>query len=146
MNLNMKDTSRDYCKPTLQAGDVAVIPDATGYNRHFCMVLFDPFGPEQNTVLANLTQLNTKSDAGSDKTVILRPGHHDYIAKPSVVFYKKARIVKASVAQKLFADHGEGHDRLVPYVLKRVQKGFFDSPFTSDKLKEICREAGLDCL
>ena len=142
MNSNTTVTASDSSKHTLQAGDTAVIPDDFGYNKHLYLVLFDPFGPEQNTVIVNITKLNPRSDT----TVILRPGHHNYIVKPSAVFYKRARILKVSDLQEMFEQEGEIQDRLKPYVLKMAQKGLFRSKFTNEKLKRICREERLDCL
>ena len=137
---HLKSVSGKPCRFELQEGDAVLIPDHQGFNEHLHFILFSFDGTDERMfVTANLTD----RDSGIDNTVVLRPGDHPFIRKLSVIFYKKSQIWKEVDLKKVFVWSGR-QDSLRRHVLKRVQKGFFDSLHTPRNLKTICRAEYLE--
>jgi len=83
-------------------------------------------------IVVNLTTLR----AGSDTTVILKRGDHDFIEHETVVFYLDAQWVPA-VALEAAVNQRAGR-RLAPFradVLERICAGLLVSKFTPKQIK-----------
>lgn len=78
-------------------------------------------------LMVNLTTL--RFDA--DQTVILQPGEHPFIGKPSSVYYTGARIVSAAIlSNAVSAGRAMPQNPVSPAVLKEIRAGFRCSDHT----------------
>jgi len=102
---------------------------------HLYVVVTPPEGSPPRAVIVNLTSQRPNSDT----TVILHPGDHPFIDRPTVVNYKQARCasiewLKREIDGKIaWADFPFELD-----VLKRIQDGILQSPFTPRGIKKYC--------
>ena len=78
----------------------------------------------------------------SDKTLVIQPGEHRFVGRPTVVFYSDARFVKLAFLQAAVNQGiANQHDPLDPALLRRVQAGLLASPLTPAKIKTAFTQA-----
>lgn len=116
-------------------GDTAILPDGSG-GKHLNIVLCDPVGLEDKTILVNVISRRERYDS----TTILEPGDHPFIVRPSVVFYANAALVMMRVVEDLFSKNHR-MESLRPEVLDRVLKGLENSPETPPEVLKLYQES-----
>ena len=122
----------------LALGDTVLLPKP-GQDKPHLWVLLTAVNPETgDAIIVNLTTERPHSD----KTVVVQPGEHRFVDRPTVVFYADARFVNlvlldAAVQQGIATQH----DALSPALLKRVQAGLLTSALTPTKIKTAFAQA-----
>lgn len=117
----------------IEAGDCFHLSNG---GKHLWVALSDPFGDPPGIILVNFTdERNTP-----DKTVVLNDGH-SYITKPTAVNYPMIRAVDArKLSAAVDADISIRHRHsCASDLLAKIRKGVFDSPFTPNKYKKLCK-------
>lgn len=122
----------------LALGDTVLLPKP-GHDKRHLWVLVTGVNPQTGeAIIVNFTTERPHSD----KTVVIQPGEHPFVDRPTVVFYADARF--ASLAH-LDAAIQQGiatrHDPLTPALLKRVQAGLLASTLTPTKIKTAFAQA-----
>jgi len=102
---------------------------------HLWVVVTEPVGDPTQVVIVNLTTAR----GGSDSTVILEPGEHPFVSRPTSVRYSDARLANVTTLQALAGGPGDTHQDFATEVLGRIRQGLLDSPFTPEWLKGFCR-------
>ena len=122
----------------LALGDTVLLPKP-GQGKPHLWVLLTAVNPETgDAIIVNFTTERPHSD----KTVVIQPGEHRFVDRPTVVFYADARFVNlihldAAVQQGI----ATRHDALTPALLKRVQAGLLASTLTPTKIKTAFAQA-----
>lgn len=83
----------------------------------------------------------TDADNVFDTTVILQPGEHPYIHKPSAVFYQKAKISSMKLIKDAidsFTTPVSSHADCSQDLLAKVQAGVLASDHTPQKVQVFC--------
>jgi len=122
----------------LALGSTVLIPKP-GQDKSHLWVIVTAVNPQNGEVIiVNFTSQRPHSD----KTLVIQPGEHRFVGRPTVVFYSDARFVKlafleAAVNQGI----ANQHDPLDPALLRRVQAGLLASPLTPAKIKTAFTQA-----
>jgi hypothetical protein len=108
---------------------------------HLYVVVTPPVGTPPLAVVVNLTSQR----AHSDTTVILQEGDHPFLKDPTAVNYKYARLLSIEWLKKeIDAKIAWADVPFKPDVLKRIQDGVLQSPFTPHNIKKhFARAIGL---
>lgn len=105
---------------------------------HLWIAVTDPAGDPPETVIVNIT---TRGPSPTDTTVVIEPGDHAYISRPSVVYYKDAQLADA---EAFYLSSRQRAHRAFPNcpedTLRRIQDGLLASPHTPNKVKRYCRD------
>jgi len=122
----------------LALGDTVLIPKP-GQDKSHLWVLVTAVNPQSGEVII----LNfTTERPHSDKTLVIQPGEHRFVGRPTVVFYSDARFTQlASLHAAVNQGIANQHDPLDPALLARVQAGLLASPLTPDKIKTAFTQA-----
>lgn len=92
-------------------------------------------GPPERAVTVNIT---TKRQ-GSDLTVTLKSGDHDFIKHDTVVNYSDARtFAKTDLIDRIEKRLFEQRNPFDQEILGAIQEGLFASPFTPKNIKNSC--------
>ena len=122
----------------LALGDTVLIPKP-GQDKSHLWVVVTAVNPQSGEVI--IVNFTTERPH-SDKTLVIQPGEHRFVDRPTVVFYSDARFTQLA---KLEAAVNQGianqHDPLDPALLKRVQAGLLASPRTPAKIKTAFTQA-----
>ena len=104
---------------------------------HMYFVLSEP-DIEDMVLVVNITDIKN-SPANSDLSCVLNIGDHPHITKQSVVYYKKAREMRASVILKQLQikDLSQIED-LPVQTLQKMQDGAKKSKLLPKKFKKYC--------
>jgi len=127
----------------LTIGDTVMLPKP-GYEKEHLWALITAPDPETgDAIMVNLTTQRPHSDT----TTIIQPGEHEFVDRPTVVFYADARMVDVKILEEgLRQGLVRQHAALSAKLLQRIQDGLIASRFTPDKIKEafeVAREKGL---
>jgi mRNA-degrading endonuclease toxin of MazEF toxin-antitoxin module len=108
---------------------------------HLYVVVTPPVGTPPLAVIVNLTSQR----AHSDTTLTLHPGDHPFITNPTAVNYMHARLLSIEWLKKeIDAKMAWADFPFEPEVLKRIQDGVLQSPFTPHNIKQhFVRAMGL---
>jgi hypothetical protein len=91
---------------------------------------------EQRVALVNLTT-HGRSSACGNHCVIIAPGEHPYVTRPSCVYYRGAYL---NPNQPLDDAKASGnlnqHEPFQPDLLLRIQRGALNSRFTVDEVRD----------
>jgi hypothetical protein len=123
----------------LHCGDTVEMPKSEWATPHLWVIITEPVPETGLAVIVNVTT----PQAHSDKTVILCRADHPYLKHDSVVLYADARIVDVRLIEAGIADAHRTIRQFAPCsaaILKRIQDGVGDSPFTSEKVYNFCIE------
>lgn len=98
------------------------------------MVISDPEKDPSQIVLVNFT----KWQNNHDKTCVVQPGEHPYVAVRSIVYYP-APLVKTLKNLQQSEAYGllKYHTDLSPELLKKIQLGAIKSPFLPLKARAV---------
>ena len=122
----------------LALGDTVLIPKP-GQDKSHLWALVTAGNPQSGEVI--IVNFTTERPH-SDKTVVIQPGEHRFVDRPTVVFYSDARFTAlASLEAAVNQGIANQHDRLNPALLKRVQAGLLASPLTPMKIKAAFTQA-----
>jgi len=122
----------------LALGDTVLLPKP-GQDKAHLWVLVTAVNPQTgDAIIVNFTTERPHSD----KTVVIQPGEHPFVDRPTVVFFADTRfaslaLLEAAVNQGIASQH----DPLDPALLKRVQAGLLASPLTPTKIKTAFTQA-----
>jgi hypothetical protein len=120
--------------PDVISPAVQIDPSAT-LNWHLWIVLTEPQPPDHQCVIVSVTKFRD----GADLTVVLAPGDHPFIKQASIIRYSDALIVDARrLDAELATRRAKQRDGCPPDVLRRIQKGIYNSPFTPKKVISFC--------
>jgi hypothetical protein len=116
----------------LAVGDTVLIPKP-GHDKCHLWVLVTAENPATGEVI--IVNFTTERPH-SDRTGVINPGEPRFVGRPTVVFYADARFaplaaLEAAVNQGI----ARQHDPLEPALLKRVQDGLLNSPWTPARIK-----------
>ena len=122
----------------LALGDTVLLPKP-GHDKPHLWVLVSGVNPQSGEVI--IVNFTTERPH-SDKTVVIQPGEHRFVDRPTVVFYSDARFttlaaLNAAVNQGVATQH----DPLSRALLNRVQAGLLASPLTPTKIKTAFTQA-----
>ncbi len=127
----------------LALGDTVLIPKP-GQDKSHLWVLLTAVDPQSGEVI--IVNFTTERPH-SDKTVLIQPGEHRFVDRPTVVFYSDARFTKlAALEAAVNQGIANQHDPLDPALLKRVQAGLLQSPLASGKIRTaftVAQQQGL---
>ncbi len=116
----------------LAVGDTVLLPKP-GQDKCHLWVLVTAGNPATGEVI--IVNLTTERPH-SDKTVVIKPGEHRFVGRPTVVFYADARLVPlAALEAAVNQGIARQHDPLEPALLQRVQDGLLNSPLTPGRIK-----------
>ncbi len=134
-------TSLAHIDPMLALGDTILLPKPGQETSHL-WVLVSSINPQNGEVIiVNFTTERPHSDT----TVVIQPGEHRFVDRPTVVFYSDARFAKlAAIESAVIQGIANRHDPLTPALLKRVQDGLLMSPLTPAKVKTAFIQAQQD--
>lgn len=116
----------------LGLGDTVILPKPGLEKEHLWVLITTP---DLNgiAIMVNLTTQRPHSD----KTVILQPGDHPFIDRPTVVFYADARFVEVALLESCISKGlGRNHSQMAAVVLQKIQNGLFASKLTPQKIKD----------
>lgn len=72
--------------------------------------------------------------------MVLRPTHHPFIDRETVVNYGQAKKVAVDVLTERLEDNiAEAHDPFSDNVLEMIQRGILESKRTPREIKQYCR-------
>jgi hypothetical protein len=115
----------------LGLGDTIILPKP-GLEKEHLWVLVTAPDSNGTVIMVNLTTQRPHSDT----TVILQPGEHPFIDRPTVVFYADARFVEAALLESCVSKGiGRNHSQIEKAVLQKIQNGLLISPLTPQKIK-----------
>jgi len=104
---------------------------------HLYVVVTPPDGNPPQVVIVNLTSKRRHSDT----TVVLRPTHHPFLDRETVVNFNKARIVRVETLMHRIEDGiAEAREAFSEDVLKVIQKGVLQSKRTPLHIQKYCRK------
>lgn len=98
------------------------------------MIISEPFGSPEKVIAVPFSS----KKPGSDITVELSPGDHDFINKQTVLNFAFAREwlierIMTRISERDF----EPRESLQEDVVKKIRQGLMDSPFTPRDIKKI---------
>lgn len=97
------------------------------------MLITKPDPQTNEAIMVNVTTQRPHSET----TVILKPGDHPFVQKPSVIFYADARKVDVQLLDEaLRRGSFRAHATFQSAVLKRIQDGLLQSSLTPKKIKD----------
>ena len=122
----------------LALDDTVLIPKP-GQDKSHLWVLVTAVNPQSGEVIiVNFTTQRPHSD----KTLVIQPGEHRFVDRPTVVFYADARFTQlASLDAAVNQGIANQHDPLAPALLALVQAGLMASPLTPAKIKAAFTQA-----
>jgi len=122
----------------LALGDTVLLPKP-GQNKSHLWVLVTAVNPQTGeAIIVNFTTERPHSD----KTVVIQPGEHAFVDRPTVVFYADARFVNLALLDTAVQQGiATQHNPLTPVLLKRVQAGLLASTLTPTKIKTAFTQA-----
>jgi hypothetical protein len=122
----------------LALGDTVLIPKP-GQDTSHLWVLVTAVNPQSGEVIiVNFTTARPHSD----RTVVLQPGEHRFVDRPTVVFYSDARFTRlAALDAAINQGIANPHDPLSRALLNRIQAGLLASPLTPAKIKTAFTQA-----
>lgn len=124
-------------------GDTFLLPKPGQDISHLWIVLTHPIPPAADVILVNITTQRPHSDT----TVIIQGGELPFVKRPSVVFYADARMVSATkIEEAIQYGLAVRRESFTEPVLRRIQKGLLDSPFSPQKVKRafsLAQQQGL---
>lgn len=106
-------------------------------SNHLWVVITEPFDSPPKVIIVNLT---TKR-LGSDETVILDIGEHNFIKHLTVISYSDAVMYPIDhIVNCVNGGSFKQSDSFSLEVLTKIQQGLLDSPHTPKKLKTIYKQ------
>lgn len=118
-------------------GDTVFFDQMYQRTQHLYVVLTRPEGHPPMAVMVNLTSKRSYSDS----TVALGESDHPFIKHATVVNYKGARLFNVQILkQQIDNKTVSAHYPFEPEILKRIQDGILQSPFTAGRIKKYCAE------
>lgn len=103
---------------------------------HLWVVVTEPTGDPPQVLLVNFTTYRRPSDP----TLILQPGSHSFIDRPTAVSYGDAKLAGVEVLEQLVnAGAARFHDDCTEPLLASIQQGLLTSPRTPRWLKAYGR-------
>ncbi|MEK6283162.1 MAG: hypothetical protein AABN95_22630 [Acidobacteriota bacterium] len=117
-------------------GTCILLPKPGGDIKHLWIVLTEAEGDPPQVVIVNLT---TRKQGTIDTTCVLMPGDHEFVKSETTVHYMDARLAPAQPLSQIakLADY-DFHADCSRGLLRRIQQGLLDSPFTPKKIKAYC--------
>jgi len=114
-------------------GDSFMLPKPGHEVEHLWVLITNPDPQTHEAIMVNVTTLRPHSDT----TIVLNPGDHPFIQRPSVIFYADARTVDtrlldAAVQRGAYSGNAAFQAAVV---VVRIQAGLAASPFTPRKIK-----------
>ncbi len=124
----------------MRAGDTFRFADRA-LEKHLWIVISDPMLDVTDPVV--IVRLTT-CRKGRDRTCILQPGDHPFIAHATVVDYDWALVI-SNAGLEGFVGHGQAflQEPIRPQVLGRIRQGAAESEFMPEGCKEILINQGL---
>lgn len=105
--------------------------------KHLWFVLTDPDAITKKVVIVMLVTARPHTD----KTVVLPPGAHPFIAHESNVNYGSADFVPLSrITARLASGAAKLQPDMSPKLLKKVRRGLLYSPRTPNYIKDYCKQ------
>ena len=123
----------------LALGDTVLLPKP-GQDKPHLWVLVTAVNPlTGDAIIVNFTTERPHSD----KTVVIQPGEHRFVDRPTVVFFADARFANLTTLLDAAVNQGTAsqHAPLDPALLRRVQAGLLASPLTPIKIKTAFTQA-----
>jgi hypothetical protein len=122
----------------LTIGDTVLLPKPGHEKEHLWALITAPDPESGDAVMVNLTTQRPHSDT----TMIIQPGEHPFVDRPTVVFYADARMVNVNTLDEgVRQNFVHQHDALSKELLQRIQDGLLASKFTPDKIKKAFEAA-----
>jgi hypothetical protein len=123
----------------LQCGDTFLLPKSAKATEHLWIIVTEVDEASGTAVCVNVT---TKRD-GSELTVVLDVGDHEYIKHKSVIHFADAREIQIELVEKLLAGRSAGfvserHAPCSEALLTRIRQGLLTSRMTPREIKEKC--------
>lgn len=120
----------------LKAGQTLLLPKPGHDVSHLWVLVLSSDPVTMETVIVNMTTQRSHSDS----TLVLLVGEHPFVRHPSVVHYEDARIVDGrAIEAALLAGTFPALSDCSAALLKRIQEGLLNSPFTPGKVKTYVR-------
>ena len=123
----------------MNAGDVLRFQ----YSSHLWVVISDPAKDRGSVLLANFSSI--KSGVQCDPACILNPDDHEYIRKPTFVYYRHAQVLSDSELERRISC-GQASCPYPPVsagVLKRIRDGASASRFIKRGHRQLLEDQGL---
>lgn len=126
----------DYQKKQFDGhpGDTVFFDRMYERTQHLYVVLTPPEGSPPMAAVVNLTSQKSYSDT----TVVLQQGDHPFIDRATVVNYGGAHIVNVERLKQEIDKEGTAGYPFEPEILKTIQDGIQQSPFTPRGIKKYC--------
>ncbi len=122
----------------LHLGDTVLIPKPGQEKSHLWVLVTGADPQTGEVIIVNFTTQRPHSD----NTVVIQPGEHRFVDRPTVVFYPDARFTKLALLEAAVSQGiATQHDPLGPALLKRIQAGLQASPRTPTKIKNAFTQA-----
>lgn len=122
------------CHDAIRMADENPIP-------HLWAVITEPES-DRRCVIISITTLRNNVD----QTVILQPGEHPFIRKPSAVYYQRALIADAGqIDAAVRRGQAALHAKFSQHTIRVIQEGVMASPYTPDFVIVFCRRAWPEC-
>jgi hypothetical protein len=120
----------------MKAGDTFLMP-APGISTrtpHLWIVLTDPTAENSTVVIVSVTTLRH----GADQTIILMPGEHPFVRRPSAVFYADALLVDVlELDDKAKLGHIQMREPCSAGTLANIRAGVSASDLTPQKVQRF---------
>jgi hypothetical protein len=105
---------------------------------HLWILISEPDPDTSIGIMVSVTTLRR----GHDQTVILQPGDHPYIIRPSAVYFGDARLFDTrKIERDVLCGYVRRLERFSPSLISELQQGILVSPYTSNKMLHFCRRA-----
>jgi hypothetical protein len=109
-----------------------VLPKPGQETQHLWVLITNPDPVTHEALMVNVTTQRPHSDT----TTILNVGDHQFVQKPSVIFYADARAVDTRLLDAAVQRGACGtHAAFQLPVMRRIQAGVVASPLTPRKIK-----------
>ncbi len=121
--------------PIIRPGNTFYFTELADEERHLWVVLTAPQGMPAQVVIVNITD----EENSPDTTVRLDKDDHRWVKYPSVVYYGDAHVVNVSPLEREMGGQLTRHSDFASDILKRIQQGLLDSPYTKPDIREYCK-------
>jgi hypothetical protein len=107
-----------------------------GDNSHIYFVITDPADNSGEVIIVNATTLRD----GSDRSCILTHNDHSDLTVDSCIFYKAARIEKATTIENVLRGKIYKRRPASPETIKKIQEGALESDHFPPKIKRFLQQ------